>query len=297
MRKRNVYHLLDWIFLFGRHSGPEGAQTHGLVPVHGAPRSPMYTALLLGASPSAEDSTWTKKPRLERDELLKTLYGGDPFIELARQDVSKAPLNIAEVNATCGIPTTFDEAESMAFDPEPIGQIVVATEATVVVEVGVFRGRSTFEFARRLRGLHGGYVVAVDTFLGDAYMWASKKAKYMPRLARHAGFPLLYYCFALACLEADLTSLVVPLPLASSQAYRVLDMLGVEADVVYVDAGHDVLDILGDLTHYWLLLGCGGVMFGDDYHWDSVRIAVDAFAARQALTVDVRGRHRSKWVL
>eukprot|EP00929_Paragymnodinium_shiwhaense_P008701 TRINITY_DN112664_c0_g1_i1.p1 TRINITY_DN112664_c0_g1~~TRINITY_DN112664_c0_g1_i1.p1 ORF type:complete len:355 (-),score=82.38 TRINITY_DN112664_c0_g1_i1:517-1581(-) len=285
--------MLDWLFIF-QHDSRHGTTARVSAPdgnalrAYGGEDAPVYTALQIAVEriSNASSKRFLREAPPSREALMQALHGGDVFEEFARHELPRF------VNESCVEPPVIDEADSQAFDPDLIASLAQALgPETVVLEVGVFRGRSTLEFAKRAK-----YVIAVDTFLGDSYMWTTKRSVYKSRLAPFAGFPLLYYCFLADAISSGLSQKLLPVPQASTQAFRALDALGVVADLVYVDAGHDVLDVLQDLTHFWLLLRCGGLMFGDDYHWPGVRAAVDAFAAQKALSVNIRGKHKTKWV-
>ena len=89
----------------------------------------------------------------------------------------------------------------------------------------------------------------------------------------------------------------VPLPMSSSEAARILWAAGMRPDMVYVDASHDALDVLQDLEHFWFLLRCGGILYGDDYHWPQVRLAVDTFACQHNVSVETtRFNGNLKWI-
>merc|ERR1712039_223968 len=92
---------------------------------------------------------------------------------------------------------------------------------------------------------------------------------------------------------------VIPFPSSSSEAARVMHMNGWRPDLIYIDASHDAVDVIQDLEHFWLLLNCGGTMFGDDYHWNQVEMAVNAFACTHGLKVSTTMIREDdvKWML
>eukprot|EP00929_Paragymnodinium_shiwhaense_P047439 TRINITY_DN24064_c0_g1_i2.p1 TRINITY_DN24064_c0_g1~~TRINITY_DN24064_c0_g1_i2.p1 ORF type:complete len:341 (+),score=47.47 TRINITY_DN24064_c0_g1_i2:450-1472(+) len=246
--------LMDWIFIFAKSGADVVLADRGSPPIYGNSASmPVYTSLRLAAERRVVADT-SRRPN--RTSLLRALHDSENFMESVGGDRHLQAL----VNESCQEAVDFDEDTSQAFDPDLIKQLCDDVKPSVVIEVGVYRGRSTREFAKYVAE----YVVAVDSFLGDAYMWTTKRVKYMPRLATFGGFPLVYYCFVLDVLATGLQHKIVPLPQTASQAFRVLDSVNVRAELIYIDAGHDILDVMQDLVHYWLLLACGGIMFGDD---------------------------------
>jgi hypothetical protein len=65
--------------------------------------------------------------------------------------------------------------------------------------------------------------------------------------------------------------------------------LGVLADLVYVDAGHDADEVLSDLIRYGGLLQPGGALFGGEYHsrWPGVLSAVEAVRRSGAFSFEL----------
>jgi hypothetical protein len=59
----------------------------------------------------------------------------------------------------------------------------------------------------------------------------------------------------------------------------VLKRLGVTADLIYGDGGHEEHEVASDLALYSGLLRPGGIIFGAEYHprWPGVVRAVETF--------------------
>ena len=100
-------------------------------------------------------------------------------------------------------------------------------------------------------------------------------------------------------LAHEVSEKIFPLPMTSTAAARVLNRLGIVADLIYIDAGHEEEEVSADVNLYYELLRPGGILFGDDYHtaWPGIMSAVDAFAAKRHLNVTLSGVKNSKWVL
>ena len=64
--------------------------------------------------------------------------------------------------------------------------------------------------------------------------------------------------------------------------------------MIYLDASHEEEDVYQDLCNYWEVLANNGVLFGDDYAWDGVRLAVDRFAKDERRQVSFIA---DKWTL
>ena len=165
----------------------------------------------------------------------------------------------------------------------PLFAEVMAARPSVVIEVGTWKGASLLH----MRSLSPTtQFIAIDTWLGCSVMfWTELRDEY--RLV--GGFPALYQQFIANVLAAGAERDVWPLPITSTAGAHVLAHLGVTAEVIYIDASHEEEDTASELRLYWPLLEPGGTMFGDDYNerWSGVMRAVDAFAARASLDVEL----------
>lgn len=153
---------------------------------------------------------------------------------------------------------------------------------SVVVEVGVWKGGSVLTMARRMRDLQvDGVVIAVDTWLGAWDHWLNPA--FFEDLGFENGYPKLFHRFMANVIHEGLQDYVVPLPLDSSNAARVLREKGLHPQVMHVDAAHDYEAVRTDLALWWSMLTPGGVMIADDYifdgRWPEVKRAVDDFYA------------------
>jgi hypothetical protein len=179
---------------------------------------------------------------------------------------------------------------------EPIFERVL-TEARphVVFELGTWKGASVLHMRDITLGLglHTQFI-CVDTWLGSAHIWINPK--YRPELALEDGYPTLYRQFVRNLIAADAVADVFPLPMTTAAAAGVLTHLGVVADVVYVDAGHQEAEVKADLEQYFALLRPGGIMFGDDYHPSipGVVRAVDWFAGSECIALELDAK---KWLV
>eukprot|EP00928_Gymnodinium_smaydae_P084366 TRINITY_DN67644_c0_g1_i1.p1 TRINITY_DN67644_c0_g1~~TRINITY_DN67644_c0_g1_i1.p1 ORF type:complete len:342 (-),score=45.98 TRINITY_DN67644_c0_g1_i1:560-1585(-) len=188
---------------------------------------------------------------------------------------------------------------SPSASPRFVTSLVHMLRPRFIVEVGVFLGYTTINLASALEQLFPEdpepFVLAIDTWLGDAYHWSTKRnfackdctKPYFDLLRTRHGFPLLYYQFLRNVFETGMARRIVPFPLVSSEAARVLDFKAWRPDLVYIDASHDTPDVLADLEHFLFVFSCGGFMFGAAYPWEPVRLAVDAFSKQRNLTLSV----------
>lgn len=165
---------------------------------------------------------------------------------------------------------------------EPIlAELVAQHRPTVIVDVGVWKGASTIHFAELLhRNRIDGVVIAVDTFLGSPEHWrGGHEAQHIGR--RWHGRPALYEQFLANVIDRDVAGYVVPMPQTSTNAAAILSRLGIQVDLVHIDAAHDYQSVIQDARAYWALLRPGGALVGDDYTstWRDVMRAADQFVA------------------
>lgn len=167
--------------------------------------------------------------------------------------------------------------------PDECGWIAQqARQARVIVEVGVWRGRSTVCWLENTSGV----VYAVDAWPADgcgcqAYEELRQKGREAIRndaLKNLAPWLASGRCFLLE--------------MRSNEAARVLqDLLQFRgADLVFIDGGHDLLTVADDIRNYLPLVRPGGLLSGHDY--DEVRAGIDSVALR--VEVD-RPRAGSIW--
>ena len=195
--------------------------------------------------------------------------------------------------------------EAIDYDPAGWGSQSPAFEALVgeqgdklelIIEVGTWKGGSAIEMARALDAAGSdAKVVCVDTWLGALEFWGD-----LDDLERHGalelkhGYTSVYYRFLANVCHAGHSGRVVPFPQTSATAALWFAQRGVRAGMIYIDGSHEEGDVYADLVAYWDLVAAGGVLFGDDWNWDGVRMAVQRFAKEQRLEI----RHEAdKWVL
>ena len=206
--------------------------------------------------------------------------------------------------ASLGIRRDYSALDLEGFDPDFQGwgadhpifeQVLVELRPAVVVEVGTWKGASLLQMhalARRHR-LDTSFI-CIDTWLGSSENWIKPEPR--PNMRLEGGHPTLYRQFVANLIARDATDNVYPLPMSSTVGARLLHGLGVEADVIYVDAAHEEEELTLDLMLFWRVLRPGGVMFGDDYvpRWSGVVRAVDRFVGEHRLGLEV---DREKWLV
>ncbi len=166
-------------------------------------------------------------------------------------------------------------------------EVVADWRPRVVVEIGVWKGASVITLARAMER-HGveGTIIAVDTWLGAVDHWADPGL--LAELRSENGYPTLYRTFLGNVLHEGQAGRVVPLPLDSTNAAALMQMRGIAADVIHLDAGHEEASVAADLAAWWPVLRVGGMMIADDYDaeggkFPGVMRAVNAFCAAHAI--------------
>jgi len=206
--------------------------------------------------------------------------------------------------ASRGIRREYDDLDLQGFsldlqgwgDQHPIFEsLLLETRPRVVIEVGTWKGASVLNMhaIAREHGLNTAFV-CIDTWLGSAEHWVKPEPR--PNMRVEGGHPTLYRQFIANVIAKDAVDDIYPIPISSSAGARFLDLLGVAADLIYIDAAHEEPEVALDLVLFWQVLRGGGIMFGDDYlpSWPGVVHAVDAFAKEQDLEIEL---DRPKWLM
>jgi predicted O-methyltransferase YrrM len=177
----------------------------------------------------------------------------------------------------------------------PIFEAVISLiRPSRVVEVGTWKGASAIHMAELMRKQNiVGKIVCVDTWLGTVNTWLEREgANFTPM---KNGRPTVYEQFLANVIHSGHTKTIIPFPVDSITAADFMAQKQLQADVIYLDAGHDYEHVMSDLKAWWPVLRPGGLMFGDDYHvmWHGVVRAVHAFAEAHGL--NVLTRFQDKW--
>lgn len=182
-------------------------------------------------------------------------------------------------------------SESAAFR-----ELIQAIKPRLVVEVGTWKGASAIRMAEEIAsaGLDA-QILCIDTWLGALEFWTDQEdpERYKSLQLRN-GWPQVYYQFLANICHKGHQKRIIPFPQTSSTAALWLRYFGFTAELIYIDASHEEDDVYGDLMAYWEVLAPGGILFGDDWSWDGVRLAVLRFAQQFDLTYRFVA---DKWVL
>ena len=177
------------------------------------------------------------------------------------------------------LPEPYKSVGMMPFDPggwyrnaNQIESLFKQNKINVAIEVGCWLGLSTRHIASLMPP--DGKVYAIDHWLGSVEHQSS------PIL------PTLYEQFLSNVVHAGLTHIIIPMRMSSLQAATWMDSMEVKPDLIYIDASHDIPSVLADLSAWFPFIKGHGILCGDDWTWESVRIAVEIFAQRHQLTMD-----------
>ncbi|KAK3242633.1 hypothetical protein CYMTET_47684 [Cymbomonas tetramitiformis] len=165
----------------------------------------------------------------------------------------------------------------------------------LVVEVGVWRGKTALVLAKLLQGAKGGVLIAVDTWLGALEFWTREKTQGRPDPQRDLviqnGFPSVFYSFLSNVMLDRLQSFVIPFPVPSRLAADFLLKSAVKADIVHLDGAHEYHDVIDDIRSWIRNLSPGAILIGDDYtsSWPGLQQAVNEFEEETGLQLHFSG--------
>lgn len=154
------------------------------------------------------------------------------------------------------IPAPYNYINDLPFDGQgwfmnanQLDAIIREKSPQTVIEVGSWLGSSTRFIAERVNGK----VYAVDTWQGSSDELLHQND---PRL------PYLYQLFLSNVKHAGLTDKIVPVRMRSLEAAK---SINIQADLIYIDAGHDETSVYKDIKAWIKHLKPGGVICGDDW--------------------------------
>lgn len=143
-----------------------------------------------------------------------------------------------------------------------------------IIEVGSWKGASAIHMARLLkRTTTDFHILCIDTWLGSVEHW-SKEDPNLPSSKLRNGRPVIYDQFLSNVVITELTNHITALPMDSINAGLFLERIGVQADLIYIDAGHEYDSVKADLLLYSKLVRPGGYLLGDDWFHPPIKQAV-----------------------
>jgi len=156
--------------------------------------------------------------------------------------------------------------------------LLAERQFNTVVEVGVWFGYLTTYLAPKLPKTSRYF--AIDHWKGSEEHQTGTEQGYLKNLFQQ---------FLSNMIHTGLQDKVIPVRLSSIVAAKKFKELNIKADLIYLDAAHDYASVLQDLYVWSPLLAEQGVLCGDDWTWESVRLAVQYFAEKQGFTIFASG--------
>ena len=214
---------------------------------------------------------------VSRDELLALLHPRDSFTGL---DFAARP---------------FD-GHGWGSDSPAFRELILAEKPRLIIEVGTWKGGSALHMAGVLEAAKlPGTILCIDTWLGALEFWTDLTDPERYGSLRHEhGWPTVYFQFLANVCHRSLQHRIVPFPQTSATGALWLRYYGLRGDLIYLDGSHEEDDVYQDVLDYWEVLTPGGTIFGDDWSWDGVRVAVERFAREKGVKVAFVA---DKWVL
>jgi len=144
----------------------------------------------------------------------------------------------------------------------------------LIVEVGTWKGASAVHMARICKKYYTDFeIVCIDTFLGSVEHWTSVDPN-LPASRYRNGRPNIYDQYLSNVVITKMQDHITPFPIDSINGGLTLEKLGVQADLVYIDAGHEYQSVRMDLDLYKNIVRSGGHMLGDDWFHPPIKKAV-----------------------
>ncbi len=153
----------------------------------------------------------------------------------------------------------------------------------VIVELGAWLGLSTRLIAELAPGAD---IITIDTWAG------SPEHRARPEWA--SMLPALFETFV--AMNWEYRERITPLRANTLEGLQLIASVGLQADVVYIDAEHSYEAVRSELEMCHRLFP-NARLIGDDYHDANVRRAVDDFATRAGRRVEPVGTGLPAWRL
>lgn len=170
-------------------------------------------------------------------------------------------------------------------------QLVQQIRPTSIIEVGSWKGASAVFMAQIAKSLDlDCKILCIDTWLGGSLFFTHPE--FLGDLLPIGGRLPLLEQFLTNVQALGFSETIYALPSTTTDAAEALRRSDVQADLIYLDAGHEERAVQGDLESYWPLLRAGGTLFGDDYTavaWPGVAIAANRFAKHIGCPIEGQG--------
>ena len=177
-------------------------------------------------------------------------------------------------------------------------KLIDQQKPSVIIEVGTWKGKSAIMMANVAKRLNlNCKIYCVDTWLGAIEFWDWLSHTPERNLHLKHGYPQVYYQFLSNVVHTNNQDVIIPVPLPSNLGCKLLKRKNIQSQLIYIDASHETDDVYDDMKHYYELLSPGGIMFGDDYSWESVRNGVNKFVSDRNYQSQLSNDGHINWIL
>lgn len=198
------------------------------------------------------------------DELVNEIYSGMPpykYADSSKHDDGYPHTNILE---------------------ELVSAILTEFKPEFWLEIGSMLGNSAIKVASAIKENNlNTTIVCLDPFTGDTNMWSWEKSLQQENKWRFLGLdkgrPTIYDRFLANIIKAECENIILPINCTSMVGIRLIQRLHSESrlsrmpSVIYLDSAHEEDETFLEIHRCWESLQEGGILFGDDWDWPSVR--------------------------
>lgn len=179
-------------------------------------------------------------------------------------------------------------------DLEALKDLMAVVAPRVIVELGSWEGRSALTFLLQARQMSlSTEIICIDTWLGSAEMWLNvypDSEWSFERLRVVEGEPHILETFWHAIKKNNLSTQTSIVRAPTLIAVPYLSRIGTQAQLVYIDADHSFGAVLADLYSVASILDENGVVAGDDFGKQPVRLAVSRFVGFRKIVLSKQGQ-------
>jgi hypothetical protein len=204
-------------------------------------------------------------------------------------------LNLKELSTKFNLQTKFVTGNSKIFgwqsESVVFNDVIEEIKPKTIIEIGSWVGASAIHMAKCLKAnnINDFQILCVDTFLGsNASLWIENFINV------DNVFQEQYNQFNINVTNSGFNENISALPMTSSSAAELCQILNVQVDLIYIDAGHQEKEVYDDLNDWWPI--STKMVFGDDYSetWSGVKKAVNRFAQEKNINFQEKD---SKFIL
>lgn len=136
-----------------------------------------------------------------------------------------------------------------------------STQSKVFIEIGSFKGRSSYSIVKNLP--EDGILYCIDTFLGS-----ETERNFQHKDAKLKNGDFLYLEFLKNMWEFYVTGKVKPIRMSSENASNLLYENGIKSDCLFIDAAHEFLPVKNDIKNWLRVCKKNSIICGHDFYPD-----------------------------